>query len=120
MKEENINSQMRKGVLELCILAVLSRQDAYTNDLVLALKEKEMIVVEGAIYPLLTRLKRAGYLAYRWEESAQGPPRKYYSLSPAGYNYFHQLRAAWLSTVSTVEQLLEVAEPHGGDSTNEA
>ncbi len=110
MKEENINSQMRKGILELCILAILSKQDAYTNDLVLALKEREMIVVEGAIYPLLARLKKAGYLEYRWEESMQGPPRKYYSLSPAGYNYFHQLREAWVSTVRTVDSLLGQSE----------
>ena len=81
MNVENVITQMRRGVLELCILSALQRGDAYTTDLVNALKEAEMIVVEGSVYPLLSRLKNQGYLGYRWEESQQGPPRKYYSLT---------------------------------------
>lgn len=106
MNIENANTQMRRGVLELCILSSLSRGDAYTNDLVNALKDAEMIVVEGSIYPLLTRLKNQGFLAYRWEESQQGPPRKYYSVTQEGQTYLAQLREAWFSMVETVNKLL--------------
>ena len=78
---ENIKSQMRKGVLEYCILTLLRKGDAYASSLIEKLKEAKMIVVEGTLYPLLTRQKNQGLLSYRWEESTQGPPRKYYSLS---------------------------------------
>ena len=82
MKLENTKAQMRKGVLEYCILSILSKGDAYASDIIKELKEAEIIVVEGTLYPLLTRLKNATLLAYRWEESKQGPPRKYYELTP--------------------------------------
>ena len=80
MAEDNVKAQMRKGILEYCILAILSREDSYAPKIIAELKQAEMIVVEGTLYPILTRQKNAGLLTYRWEESPQGPPRKYYTL----------------------------------------
>lgn len=95
MKAENIKSQMRKGVLEYCILLILSKKDSYASDVIKELKESQMIVVEGTLYPLLTRLKNAEYLIYRWEESTQGPPRKYYSLTEKGRVFMQDLEHSW-------------------------
>jgi PadR family transcriptional regulator PadR len=105
MNVENANAQMRKGVLELCILSILSRGDAYTTDLINKLKEDQMIVVEGTLYPLLTRQKNAGLLSYRWEESPQGPPRKYYSLTPKGKDYLSELEQGWDNLVDKVNSI---------------
>ena len=102
MKIENIKSQMRKGVLEYCILNVLNNNDAYTSDILKELKEAKMIVVEGTVYPLLTRLKNAGYLAYRWEESNSGPPRKYYLLTDKGREFLSMMDTAWADLVVAV------------------
>jgi PadR family transcriptional regulator PadR len=95
MKEENIKSQMRKGVLEYCILLILDAKHAYASDLIKELKESRMIVVEGTLYPLLTRMKNAEYLSYKWEESTQGPPRKYYSLTDKGRTFAKDLENSW-------------------------
>lgn len=95
MKIENTKAQMRKGVLEYCILSVLSGGEAYTSDILQALKSARMIVVEGTIYPLLSRLKNAGLLNYRWEESSGGPPRKYYGLTQSGKDFLTELDATW-------------------------
>jgi len=84
MKIENTKAQMRKGVLEYCILSVLSHNDAYVAEILDTLKSAKLLVVEGTIYPLLTRLKNANLLSYRWEESTGGPPRKYYGLTEDG------------------------------------
>ncbi len=105
MNVENANAQMRKGVLELCILSILSRGDAYTTDLINMLKEAEMIVVEGTLYPMLNRLKNAGYLSYRWEESPQGPPRKYYTLTETGKQYLSDIDRGWSQLVDTVNTI---------------
>ncbi len=105
MNTEKANVQMRKGVLELCILSILSRGDAYTTDLINTLKGVEMIVVEGTLYPLLTRQKNAGLLTYRWEESAQGPPRKYYSLTPKGKEYLSYLEREWDKLIENVSSI---------------
>ncbi|HOP03497.1 MAG TPA: PadR family transcriptional regulator [Tenuifilaceae bacterium] len=102
---DNANAQMRKGVIELCILSILSRGDAYTNDLINRLKEAQMIVVEGTLYPLLTRQKNAGLLSYRWEESPQGPPRKYYTLTQQGREYLDELGKGWDQLVETVNSI---------------
>ncbi len=93
---------MRKGVLEFCILSILSNGDAYTSDIIGKLKEARLIVVEGTLYPLLTRLKNAGLLSYRWEESNAGPPRKYYSLTESGKTSLAELRISWDELVSSV------------------
>ena len=100
---DNIKSQMRKGVLEYCILSTLRRNDAYASSLIGELKEARMIVVEGTLYPLLTRLKNQGLLNYRWEESPQGPPRKYYSLTSRGRDILAEMDAAWQEVVASVE-----------------
>ncbi len=105
MEIENAKAQMRKGVLELCILSVLSRGDAYANDLINKLKDAKMIVVEGTLYPLLTRQKNAGLLSYRWEESPQGPPRKYYSITEVGRAYLNDLQNGWDDLVKTVDTI---------------
>lgn len=103
MKVENTKAQMRKGVLEYCILSILSRSDKYASDIIAELKEAKMIVVEGTLYPLLTRLKNAGLLAYRWEESTQGPPRKYYELTGEGKEFLQELDGSWQELVDAVK-----------------
>jgi PadR family transcriptional regulator, regulatory protein PadR len=107
MKTENANLQMRKGVLELCILAILSHGDAYPTEIIDKLKETEMVIVEGTLYPLLTRLKNSELLAYRWEESNSGPPRKYYRLTDTGHTYLDELVSSWKSLVDTVNSTIE-------------
>jgi len=102
MKIENTKAQMRKGVLEYCILSILSNNDAYASDIIKKLKEAKMIVVEGTLYPLLTRLKNAGLLSYRWEESTQGPPRKYYGITDAGKAFLGELDGSWQELVDAV------------------
>ena len=84
MNIDNAKSQMRKGMLEYCIMLLLRHRSAYASDIIASLKEAELIVVEGTLYPLLTRLKKDGLLGYEWQESTQGPPRKYYTLTPDG------------------------------------
>ncbi|MGQ1786444.1 MULTISPECIES: PadR family transcriptional regulator [unclassified Saccharicrinis] len=103
MKVENTKAQMRKGILEYCILSILSRSDKYASDIINELKEARMIVVEGTLYPLLTRLKNAELLTYRWEESTQGPPRKYYELTEKGKGFLGELDASWKELVDAVE-----------------
>ena len=104
MNIENTKAQMRKGVLELCILALLQREDAYASDIIEHLKKAKMIVVEGTLYPLLTRLKNADLLSYRWEESKSGPPRKYYSLTDKGDSVLTELHATWNDLVLAVDK----------------
>lgn len=103
MDLENTKAQMRKGVLELCILSILHQQEAYPSDIITELKESKIIVVEGTLYPLLTRLKNAGILTYRWEESSSGPPRKYYKLTEEGLKFFVELQHEWESLVQSVK-----------------
>lgn len=105
MSAENVKAQMRKGILEYCILSVLSEGDAYASDIINRLKGAQMIVVEGTLYPLLTRQKNAGLLAYRWEESTQGPPRKYYSITGEGNRFLADLDISWQELVASVNQL---------------
>ena len=105
MKIENAKAQMRKGVLEYCILLVLDGKPLYASDIIQALKEAKMIVVEGTLYPLLTRLKNAGLLAYQWEESTQGPPRKYYELTESGRNFLSDLEGSWQELMEAVEKV---------------
>ena len=95
MKIENTKAQMRKGVLEYCILSILKDDDAYVAEILETLKDAKMLVVEGTIYPLLTRLKNAGLLNYRWEESTSGPPRKYYGLTETGKLFLNELNITW-------------------------
>lgn len=103
MKIENTKAQMRKGILEYCILSILSKKDCYASDIINKLKEAKMIVVEGTLYPLLTRLKNDELLSYRWEESTQGPPRKYYKLTTTGEDFLQELDASWKELVNAVD-----------------
>jgi len=102
MDLENTKAQMRKGILEYCILSVLSKDSCYASDIIKELKEVKVIVVEGTLYPLLTRLKNSGLLSYRWEESQQGPPRKYYELTTEGREYLMDLDNSWDELVGSV------------------
>ncbi|MBQ5395501.1 MAG: PadR family transcriptional regulator [Alistipes sp.] len=116
MNEDNVKVQMRKGILEYCILAILSRGDSYAPKIIAELKNAEMIVVEGTLYPILTRQKNAGLLTYRWEESPQGPPRKYYMLTEAGRQQLALLDEAW---DEMVEQIKLIRHGKEGDSEQE-
>jgi PadR family transcriptional regulator PadR len=100
---DNIKAQMRKGILEYCILAILSRGDSYAPQIISELKSADMIVVEGTLYPLLARQKNQGLLSYRWEESPQGPPRKYYMITDAGREVLRQLDTVWNETVEQIK-----------------
>lgn len=95
MNLENTQAQMRKGILEFCILSILDKHEAYPSEIIDSMKEARLIVVEGTLYPLLTRLKNAELLAYRWEESSSGPPRKYYSLTKLGKAFLEELQETW-------------------------
>ena len=105
MNVEKTTAQMRKGVLEYCILSVISEKEVYASDILQKLKEAKLLVVEGTLYPLLTRLKNDGLLSYRWEESKSGPPRKYYQITSEGTAFLQQLDKSWLSLVEAVTQL---------------
>lgn len=103
--QENIRAQMRKGLLEYCILSILAQKDAYASSIIEEMKAANMIVVEGTLYPLLIRLKNQGMLSYRWEESPQGPPRKYYEITPKGKMQLEEMSAAWDEIVETIQTL---------------
>lgn len=102
---ENSKTQMRRGVLEYCILLVLQKGDEYPSSIIQKLKDAELIVVEGTLYPLLVRLKNQGFLSYRWEESTQGPPRKYYSITPSGRVQLQELDASWKELTQSIDAL---------------
>jgi PadR family transcriptional regulator PadR len=106
LNSENAKLQMRKGVLELCILSILSQGDAYPTEIIEKLKETKLVVVEGTLYPLLTRLKNTGLLSYRWEESTSGPPRKYYKLTEIGEQYLRELQISWNELVDAVNKTI--------------
>ena len=107
MNIENSKAQLRKGILEFCVLALLRKSEAYPSDLLQSLKAAELIVVEGTLYPLLNRLKNAGLLTYRWEESKSGPPRKYYSLTEQGQTFYKELASSWDALQRSIEKLLD-------------
>jgi PadR family transcriptional regulator PadR len=104
MNVENTKAQMRKGVLEYCILSILKKGEAYPSEIINELKQGKMIIVEGTLYPLLTRLKNSGLLAYRWEESKSGPPRKYYRLTETGQAFLTELESTWSDLVKAVKR----------------
>ncbi len=104
MKIENTKAQMRKGVLELCVLAIVSKNDAYPSDIIENLKEHQLIVVEGTLYPLLNRLKDAELLDYYWQESLSGPPRKYFTITHTGKEFLAELLITWSQLNEAVNQ----------------
>jgi len=105
MNTDNAKAQMRKGVLEFCILSILSKHYAYASDVIKVLKDANLIVVEGTLYPILTRQKNAGLLNYRWEESLQGPPRKYYIITEEGKTMLDELDKSWAELTDSVSKL---------------
>ena len=105
MNIENTKAQMRKGILEFCILSRIKRREMYVLDLMEELKKADMEVVEGTLYPLLTRLKNAEILSYRWEESTGGPPRKYYKLTEKGVLFIAELDKTWSQLIESVTQI---------------
>ena len=104
MKLENTKAQMRKGLLELCVLSIITEKEAYPSDIIKRLKESKLIVVEGTLYPLLSRLKKSELLAYSWKESKSGPPRKYYTLTKQGEEFLGALMDTWQELSSAVNQ----------------
>jgi len=106
MNIEKAKAQMRKGVLELCTLSIIADKDAYASDIIEKLKSSDLIVVEGTLYPLLTRLKNDGLLQYRWEESTSGPPRKYYQLTEQGAESLQILKNAWKELTNAVDKIV--------------
>jgi PadR family transcriptional regulator PadR len=105
MNLENTKAQMRKGILEFCILSIIKQKEAYPSDIIESLKNAKLIVVEGTLYPLLTRLKNDELLTYRWEESTSGPPRKYYSLTKLGNAFLEELESTWEELQQAVQQI---------------
>ncbi len=106
MNIEKTKAQMKKGVLEMVILSIISKEEAYASDIIRKLKDAKLLVVEGTLYPLLTRLKNEGLLDYRWEESKSGPPRKYYNISEIGLKTVEQLTGGWEELVKSINTIL--------------
>ena len=102
---ENSKSQMRKGILEYCILSIISKQEVYTSDILEALRQADLLVVEGTLYPLLSRLKNNGLLSYRWQESPDGPPRKYFTLTEEGKQMLESLNQEWALISNAIDKL---------------
>ena len=105
MNQTNTQVQMRKGLLEYCVLHIISRGEVYTSDLIEELTQAQMIVVEGTLYPLLNRLKSAALVSYRWVESEAGPPRKYYSITEEGQATLKSLAETWKALVQSINQI---------------
>ncbi|MDD3607471.1 MAG: PadR family transcriptional regulator [Candidatus Moranbacteria bacterium] len=105
MKSENIQAQMRKGILDFIVLLVISRKPIYVSDILKELKTHELIVVEGTLYPLLGRLKNSGLLEYSWKESKAGPPRKYYKLTKSGKEMLGRLSLTWNNLNKSIDSL---------------
>ncbi len=106
MDLENAKVQMRKGILEFCILQIISRGEVYASNMLEELTAAKIMVVEGTLYPLLTRLKNAGFLDYKWVESNAGPPRKYYILTEKGQSFLDELHATWNDLQASVHQII--------------
>ena len=107
MNTENTSSQMRKGVLEFCILSIIRKSEVYPSDIIEQMKAAGLSILEGTLYPLLTRLKNAELLSYRWEESATGPPRKYFSLTDKGETFYQELQQTWKQLSQAVHQITQ-------------
>ncbi|MDQ3279141.1 MAG: PadR family transcriptional regulator [Bacteroidota bacterium] len=110
MNIENTQSQMKKGILEFCILSIIRRGEAYPSDIVEEMRASNMQILEGTLYPLLTRLKNAEMLTYRWEESNSGPPRKYFSLTEKGELFYKELEQTWIELSHAVNTLTKKEE----------
>ncbi len=118
MNIDNTASQMRKGVLEFCILSVIKQGEAYPSDIIDKMKAANLNIFEGTLYPLLTRLKNAEFLTYRWVESNSGPPRKYFSLTEKGAAFYKELEATWNELANAVQALSIAEQQHTNDNFN--
>ncbi len=110
MDIQNTQSQMRKGVLEFCILSIISQGEVYPSDIVDKMKAANLNILEGTLYPLLTRLKNAEYLTYRWVESNSGPPRKYFVMTDKGLSFYQELAKTWKELADAVEALTQPSD----------
>ena len=110
MNLENTQVQMRKGILEFCILHIISRGEVYASDMLEELTSAKIMVVEGTLYPLLTRLRKAGLVEYRWVESLSGPPRKYYTLTNSGSGFLESLKLTWLELMNSTSKIIGTPE----------
>lgn len=106
MNIENTQVQMRKGILEFCILHIIARGEVYASDLLQELTSARIMVVEGTLYPLLTRLRKAGLVDYKWVESTSGPPRKYYTLTSGGDEFLKTLDQTWAELVGSTKKII--------------
>ncbi|MCH5228102.1 MAG: PadR family transcriptional regulator [Muribaculaceae bacterium] len=111
-EDSNIRSQMRKGILEYCVLLLLSQEKAYPSDIINRLSQASLIVVEGTLYTLLNRLRKEGKLNYEWQESTMGPPRKYYFITPEGRQHLKEMSKAWDEIVETVNHFRNLTNTH--------
>jgi PadR family transcriptional regulator PadR len=118
MNIENTQSQMRKGVLEFCILSIIKRGEVYPSDIIEEMKRANLNILEGTLYPLLTRLKNADLLTYRWVESTGGPPRKYFSLTDKGASFYAELQATWNELANAVHELTQNGQAVSTDPNN--
>ncbi|WP_316816589.1 PadR family transcriptional regulator [Pedobacter nyackensis] len=119
MIAENTQTQMRKGILEYCVLLIISRGEIYASDIIAELKQAKLLVVEGTLYPLLTRLKNNGLLSYNWVESTSGPPRKYYVLTESGKGILKQLDGTWEELSYAINTSRKVADKESKEQTNQ-
>lgn len=119
MIAENTQTQMRKGILEYCVLLIISRGEIYASDIIAELKQAKLLVVEGTLYPLLTRLKNNGLLSYNWVESTSGPPRKYYMLTENGKGILTQLDSTWEELAYAITTSRKVADQESKEQTNQ-
>lgn len=113
MNLENTQVQMRKGILEYCILHIISRGEVYASDMLLELTSARIMVVEGTLYPLLTRLRKAGLVEYKWVESSAGPPRKYYTLTGKGKDFLESLDQTWKELVESTDKITALENQSG-------
>lgn len=118
MNIDNTASQMRKGVLEFCILSIIKEGEAYPSDIIEKMKAANLNILEGTLYPLLTRLKNAELLSYRWEESTGGPPRKYFTLTKKGGAFYKELEATWFELANAVSALTKAEPATSNDNNN--
>ena len=118
MNIENTQVQMRKGILEFCILHIISRGEIYASDILKELKDAKIIVVEGTLYPLLTRLRKADLLAYNWKESKLGPPQKHYTLTEKGNEFLQKLNITWNELVASTNKIIQSRKESGKKESN--
>ncbi len=118
MDIQNTQSQMRKGVLEFCILSIIKQGEVYPSDIVERMKTANLNILEGTLYPLLTRLKNAGYLTYRWVESASGPPRKYFVMTEEGASFYAELERTWKELADAVHSLTQPTNITNNNQSN--